>query len=170
MKLARSHWIDICVYAALAALAVMFISRKLSGPAEGVVAEPFDLPLVGAAEGARFRLGDQRGKAVLIEVFANWCGACRRSAPAVVGAWKQQQGQGVTFLGVSLDNSMSDALRAKREWGIPYDVVLDDGTVSKKYNIEVLPTFILIGADGVVKKVATGAPSQSAIVDWFSEL
>ena len=81
MKFTRSHWIDVFVYGALALLAVLFVSRKLSGPSEGGQAAPFDLPLVGGAEGARFRLADKRGQPVLIEVFAAWCGACRRSAP-----------------------------------------------------------------------------------------
>jgi thiol-disulfide isomerase/thioredoxin len=166
----RSHWIDVFVYGALAVLAVLFVSRKLSGPSEGGQAAPFDLPLVGAAEGARFRLADKRGQAVLIEVFAGWCGACRRSAPTVVEAWKRQQGTKVEFLGVSVDSSLGDALRVKRDWGIPYDVALDDGSISKNYQIEVLPTFILIGGDGVVRKVATGVPSQDDIKGWLSEL
>lgn len=166
----RSHWIDLLVYAALAALAVMFVSRKMSGPSEGAKAAPFDLPLVGAADGARFRLGDPPGKPVLIEVFAAWCGACRRSAPALNEAWKERGREDVTFVGVSLDNTASDALRVKREWGIPYDVALDDGSVSKNYDIEVLPTFILVGGDGVVRKVATGVPSKSDVADWIDAL
>ena len=170
MKFTRSHLIDLFVYGALAALAVLFISRKLSGPSEGVRAAPIDLPLVGAVDGERFRLEEKRGRPVLIEVFAGWCGACRRSAPTVVDAWKQHQGKQVSFLGVSVDHSADDALRVKRDWGIPYDVVLDDGTVSKQYNIEVLPTFILVSGDGVVRKVATGVPSQEDISDWLEKL
>ena len=170
MKFTRANWIDVVIYAALAALAAMFISRKMSGPAEGEPAAHFDLPLVGADAGQRFRLADQRGKPVLIEVFAAWCGACRRSAPALVEAYKSQAGKNVSFVGVSVDASQDDALRVKRDWGIPYDVVLDDGSVSKRYNIEVLPTFILVGGDGVVKHVATGVQSRDDISDWISEL
>lgn len=170
MKFTRANWIDVVIYAALAALAVMFISRKMSGPSEGEPAAEFDLPVVGAEDGQRFRLAEQRGKPVLIEVFAAWCGACRRTAPALVEAWKSQAGKDVAFVGVSLDASREDALRVKREWGIPYDVVLDDGSVSKRYDIEVLPTFVLVGADGLVKHVATGVQSPSDIARWFSEL
>jgi peroxiredoxin len=170
VKFTRANWIDVLIYAALAALAAMFISRKMSGPSEGEPAAYFDLPVVGADAGQRYRLADQRGKPVLIEVFAAWCGACRRSAPALVEAWKSEAGKNVSFVGVSLDASHEDALRVKRDWGIPYDVVHDDGSVSKQYNIEVLPTFILVGGDGIVKHVATGVQSQRDITGWISEL
>jgi thiol-disulfide isomerase/thioredoxin len=170
VKLARTQWIDVCVYGALAAMAVMFALRKFSGPSEGVKAAHFDLPLVGASVGERFRLESKLGKPVLIEVFAGWCGACRRSAPALVEAWKEHEGKDVSFVGVSVDGTPAEALRVKREWGIPYDVVHDDGSVSKRYEIEVLPTFILVGKDGVVRKVATGAQSQSDVAKWLNEL
>jgi thiol-disulfide isomerase/thioredoxin len=107
---------------------------------------------------------------VLIEVFAAWCGACRRSAPALVEAWKDQAAKKVSFVGVSLDGTREDALRVKRDWGIPYDVVLDDGSVSKHYQIEVLPTFILVDKEGVVKHVATGVQSRSDIARWIADL
>jgi thiol-disulfide isomerase/thioredoxin len=170
VKFTRPSWIDVLIYAALAALAAIFISRKMSGPSEGQPAAHFDLPVVGGEAGQRFRLADQRGKPVLIEVFAAWCGACRRTAPALVEAWKNQAGKNVSFVGVSLDGSQDDALRVKRDWGIPYDVVLDDGSVSKHYEIEVLPTFILVDGDGIVKHVATGVQSQGDIARWIAKL
>jgi thiol-disulfide isomerase/thioredoxin len=168
VKLPRIYWLDACIWGALVALAVMFVSRKFSGPREGVEAALFDLPLVGAADGKRFRLEEQRGKPVLIEVFAGWCGACKRSSPALVEAYKRNAG--VSFLGVSMDGSPSDALRVKQDWGIPYDVAHDDGSVAKGYDIEVLPTFILIGKDGIVRRVSTGVASPKEVTGWLSEL
>lgn len=168
MKLPRIYWLDACIWGALVVLAVMFVSRKFSGPREGVEAAPFDLPLVGAGDGKRFRLEEQRGKPVLIEVFAGWCGACKRSAPALAEAYRQNAG--VSFLGVSMDGSPDDALRVKKDWGIPYDVAHDDGSVAKRYDIEVLPTFILVGKDGVVRRVSTGVVSPKEVSGWLSEL
>jgi len=168
VKLPRIHWLDACIWGALIVLAVMFVSRKFSGPREGVQAAPFDLPVVGDAEGKRFRLEDQRGKPVLIEVFAGWCGACKRSSPALAEAYAQHKG--VSFVGVSMDGSASDALRVKKDWGIPYDVAVDDGSVAKRYDIEVLPTFILVGKDGVVRRVSTGVASRGEVTGWLGEL
>lgn len=169
MKLPLSRILDLFLYAGLAALGVLFLSRKLSGPDEGKPAALFDLPLVGEAN-QRFRLADQRGKPVLVEVFASWCGACRRAQPALREAWQEHGNGKVAFVGVSLDRSTASAIQVKREWDIPYAVAIDDGTLAKNYSIEVLPTFILIDQDGIVRHVSTGAPSRSDLDNWLGEL
>lgn len=170
MKRIFSRLIDFALYAAIAVALYSFVSRKMSGPSKGVEAAAIDLPVVGTPA-ERFRLADHRGKPVLIEVFAGWCGACRTSAPTVIEAFNKHRSRGATFLGVSLDSSDEDALRVKRDWKIPYDVVRDDGRqLSAAYKIEVLPTFVLVGADGKVRRVSTGAPSASQLDDWLTEL
>lgn len=169
MKLPLSRVLDLLLYAGLAALGVMFLSRKLSGPDEGAIAAPIDLPIVGNSD-LRFRLAEHRGKAVLVEVFASWCGSCRRAVPVLQEAWEKHRGRGVTFVAVSLDRDPAVAARVKKEWKIPYDVAIDDGSLAKNYGIEVLPTFIVIDEGGVVRHVSTGSPSQSMVDDWLREL
>ena len=164
-----SRLIDYALYAALAVLAVKFVARKFSGPSEGTRAAAFELPIVDRP-GEHFRLQDHAGKPVLMEVFASWCGACRRSAPALVESFERHHQKGVDFVGVSVDSSREDAARVKADWSIPYDVTLDDGRVSKNYGIEVLPTFVLIGKDGTVRHVSTGSVSPSDIDRWLGEL
>lgn len=170
MKRILSRLIDFALYAAIAVALYSFVSRKMSGPSKGVQAAAIDLPVVGDSN-SRFRLAEHLGKPVLIEVFAGWCGACKTSAPAVNEAFSKHGGRGATFVGVSLDGSDEEALRVKREWGIPYDVVRDDGRqLSAAYKIEVLPTFVLVGADGKVRHVTTGSLSASKLDSWLSDL
>jgi peroxiredoxin len=170
VKQFASRLIDFALYGAIAVALYSFVSRKLSGPSKGVEAAAIDLPVVGASD-TRFRLADHRGKPVLIEVFAGWCGACRNSAPAVLEAFNKHGTRGATFVGVSLDSSDEDALRVKREWKIPYDVVRDDDKrLAAAYKIEVLPTFVLVGADGKVRHVSTGSPSASQLDSWLTDL
>lgn len=168
MKRILSRVIDFALYAAIAVMLYTFVSRKMSGPSEGTEAAAIDLPLVGD-RGSHFKLADHRGKPVLIEVLASWCGACRTSAPTVVEAFRKH-GHGVEFIAVSVDSSEQEAARVKREWGIPYDVALDDGRLSKDYKIEVLPTFVLVGRDGKVRRVSTGAPSASELDRWLTDI
>lgn len=168
MKRVASKLLDYVLYAAVGVAAYSFLSRKCSGPKEGVAAAAIDLPLAGV-ENQRFRLEEHRGKPVLIEVFASWCGACRRAAPELSEAY-QRHAKNVTFVGVSIDGSVDDARRVKDEWKIPYDVAIDDGGMAKAYGIEVLPTFVLVDRDGKVRNVSIGAPSGSDVDDWISEL
>lgn len=164
-----SRVLDWSLYAGVAALALLFVTRKFSGPSEGKPAAAFDLPVVDKP-GERFRLAEHRGKPVLVEVFASWCGACKRAAPALRQAWERHGKENVAFVAISIDGTSEELTAIKREWGIPYEVVLDDGSISKKYGIEVLPTFVLVDSEGVVRHVATGAPSGSDIDEWIREL
>jgi peroxiredoxin len=140
--------------------------RHSSGPKEGSVAAPFDLQLAG--QEGRVSLAAQRGKPVLMEVFASWCGACKRSSPRLVEAWHAHQDKNVTFLAVSVDEDPAAAGRIKRDWQLPFDVALDDGSVSRGYGISMLPTLIYIDAQGTVRHSAAGGVSRSEIDSWIA--
>lgn len=167
MKRPLSRILDWLFYVAIAAVAMVVVSRKLSGPDEGKPAALFDLPVAGQP-GARFRLAEHRGKPILLEVFASWCGACRRAAPALREAWERHGKDRVSFVAVSVDTDPAEVARVQRDWDIPYDVLIDDGSLAKNYGIEVLPTFVLIDSEGIVRHVSTGAPSRSEVERWLA--
>lgn len=154
------------IFAGVYVLATHFV-RHSSGPKEGSVAAPFDLPLAG--QEGRVSLSAQRGKPVLMEVFASWCGACKRSSPRLSEAYRAHQGKDVTFLAVSVDDDPSAAARVKQDWQLPFDVVVDDGSVSRGYGISMLPTLIYIDAQGTVRHSAAGVVSRSDIDSWLAE-
>ena len=141
--------------------------RHSSGPKEGSAAAAFDLPLAG--KDGRVSLAAQRGKPVLMEVFASWCGACKRSSPRLAEAFRAHQGEDVTFLAVSVDEDPSAAARIKHDWQLPFDVAVDDGSVSRGYGISMLPTLIYIDAQGTVRHSAAGVVSRSDIDSWLAE-
>ncbi len=141
--------------------------RHSSGPKEGSAAAAFDLPLAGQA--GRVSLAAQHGKPLLMEVFASWCSACKRSSPRLAEAWHAHRGDDVTFLAVSVDEDPSAAGRVKRDWQLPFDVALDDGSVSRDYGIRMLPTLIYIDARGTVRHSAAGVVSRSDIDSWLAE-
>src|SRR5262245_3401547 len=108
---------NVLILVALGIGALLFF-RKRSGPATGALAQDFSLPLIaGSAE--RFQLANERGKPVLIEVFASCCGVCRRAAPTLRDAARAPRKRDVRFVGVSVDREADDARAAAQEWGIP---------------------------------------------------
>jgi hypothetical protein len=54
--------------------------------------------------------------------------------------------------------------------GIPYDIAFDDGSVSRNYNVKLLPTIILIDRNGTVRRVTTGMPTRGQLEGWIREL
>lgn len=163
-----SKAVDWLLYLGVAALLAVLITRGSSGPREGTQAKAFILPLASGA--GSFNLGAQRGKPVLMEVFASWCGACEHAAPMVDEVYKDAQHSGVVFVGVSVDNDLSAARRVQETWPIAYPVAVDDGRVQRAYGVSLLPTFVLIDKDGTVKRVSSGVPSRRTLSRWLSEL
>lgn len=162
-----SRLIDYAIWAGLLGAMVFVVMRRNSGPETGRPAAAFDLPLVGSD--GRFNLAEHRGKPVLIEVFASWCGACERSAPTLAETFQDHRAK-MTFVGVLVDDDPKQAAHVKDEWGIPYDVAFDDGSVSRNYNVKLLPTIILVDQSGTVRRVTTGMPTRGQLEGWIREL
>jgi len=156
------------MYVGIAGLLGVLVTRGSSGPAEGSTAKSFQLPL--ASGSGTFRLDEQRGKPVLMEVFASWCGACQHAAPMVDEVYREAQKSGVVFVGVSVDGDADAAKRVQQSWPIAYPVAVDDGRVQKAYGVSLLPTFVLIDRDGTVKRVSSGVPSRRTLSRWLAEL
>jgi cytochrome c biogenesis protein CcmG/thiol:disulfide interchange protein DsbE len=163
-----SKAVDWALYAGIAGLFGVLVTRGNSGPREGTIAQSFALPLVSGA--GVFRLDEQRGKPVLMEVFASWCGACEHAAPMVDEVYRDAEKSGVVFVGVSVDADARAAKRVQESWPIAYPVAVDDGQVQRAYGVSLLPTFVLIDRDGKVKRVSSGVPSRRTLSRWLAEL
>lgn len=107
-------------------------------------------------EGNPVKLSSFRGKYVLVDFWASWCGPCRAENPNVVNAFNQYKDKGFTVLGVSLDDE-----KGKQKWldaikkdGLTWTHVSDlkywNNEVSKAYGIRSIPQNVLIDPNGVI--------------------
>ena len=115
------------------------------------------------AKGERLRLADYRGKVVLLNFWATWCGPCKVEIPWFIEFQKEYQAKGFTVLGVSLDEDGWKVINPYvAEQKINYPVLLGNEEVNRRYGgIEALPTTLLIGRDGKIAYLHAGLVSRS---------
>jgi thiol-disulfide isomerase/thioredoxin len=110
-------------------------------------------------EGKAFKLSDYRGKHVLLDFWAPWCGPCRGETPNLKAVYeKYGKREDFVMIGLSLDKDVDKPLAYAKENGCAWvDGFLGDwgkDTVTKKYGVHGIPSIFLIGPDG--KVVAEG--------------
>lgn len=129
------------------ALARRNVTRPESGPAP-------DFTLT-ALDGSQIHLADLKGKVVVVNFWASWCGPCRQEAPALQTVWEQYKDKGVVVLGVAYTDVESKARDFIAEYGQSYPNGLDFGTkISDMYHITGVPETYFINRKGEVAETS----------------
>jgi thiol-disulfide isomerase/thioredoxin len=125
--------------------------------------------------GKKVALTSYKGKAVLINFWATWCGPCKIETPWLVELRNQYAAQGFEILGVSTDdldrddqklfaNEKKDIAKSAETLHIDYPVLIDGATLSKPYDgLDAMPTSYFVDRKGTVVAVQLGLTSKADI-------
>jgi peroxiredoxin len=128
--------------------------KKMAGIKVVSVGQPapaFELPTI---DGKLVKLSDLKGRMVLLDFWASWCGPCRQENPNVVKAYNSFKDKGFTVLGVSLDDSKEDWANAVKEDNLTWTHVSElkrwDSKVAAMYKVEGIPASFILDATGKI--------------------
>lgn len=124
-------------------------SQKLSG-------ESFDFTLPSNS-GKNIRLSELRGEVVMINFWASWCGPCRQEMPILEELYQRYNRAGFTILGVNVEPDSEEANKILKNVKISFPVLYDkESTVSELYNVEAMPSTILVDRNGNLRYLHRG--------------
>lgn len=126
--------------------------QKLRKPWVGLYFRDFTVAQ-GTADGKPVSLSDYvgKGKFLLVDFWASWCGPCLREAPYLLKAYQTYQGDCFGMLGIAVKDKREDVLKAVREKGYVWDQIFDAKGVScEVYGLKTIPQIMLFDPDGKV--------------------
>ncbi len=141
----------------------------IPSPREGFLAPDFSLDLLGGGEVV---LSEQKGKGVIVNLWASWCPPCRAEMPAIQRVYEANRDRGLEVLAVNLtyQDGEREAADFAAEFGLTFPIPLDrTGTVARQYQLRALPTTFFVDREGVIQKVIIGGPMSEATIQTAVE-
>jgi len=122
-------------------------------------------------DGKTVSLSDFKGKVVVLDFWATWCPPCRMEIPHFIALQKQYASQGMSVVGISLDESPDAVVAFAKKEGINYPIVMGDEKVVADYgNIEAIPTTFIIDQNGKIVNKYVGYTEPDVIENDVKKL
>jgi thiol-disulfide isomerase/thioredoxin len=142
-------------------------NRDKIGPEIGAQAPDFELERIN---GGTLRLSDLRGRPVLVNFWATWCGPCILEMPNIQKYYEKYSGQ-FEVVAVNADESQRSVDKFVKDIGVTFPVVLDPGLkIQALYRPRGLPTTFIIDAEGRVRTQHIGLMSENKLAQYLEKV
>jgi thiol-disulfide isomerase/thioredoxin len=122
-----------------------------SGPKDPLIGRSAPTDAVMGANNTSIRLTDFKGKVVLVNFWATWCGPCRMEIPDLVKLQAKYAAKGFTVVGISQDNELGKALDFAKNNQMDYPIALGTPELKQSFGgVEAIPATFLIDRDGKI--------------------
>jgi len=123
-------------------------------PARQKLADDFTVP---TPAGEKFRLGDQRGKVVMVNFWATWCPPCLEEMPAMERLYRKHKDAGFTLVAISVDADPKKVTPFVSEHKLTMPIGVDPKMdLASTYGVRALPSSFIVGRDGNLAALAIG--------------
>lgn len=137
--------------------------------AESSVAPEFEL---STTDGGKLKLSDYKGKVVILDFWATWCGPCRRGIPDLVDL-KNTYKDKIEIIGITVDqgNTIDKVIPFMQQYKINYPVVYANNEIIKNYGgIEAIPTSFVIDKEGKIVSKHVGLILKDQYIKEIEEV
>jgi peroxiredoxin len=136
-------------------MAWLLVPVMVAGAESGQPAPEFGA--VSLQNKSTLELAQYRGKVLLLDFWASWCGPCRQSLPALENMRREFGPAGFEVIAVNLDENPQDGLDFLKKYPVTYPIVQDaQGRIARLYDVQAMPMSYLIDRQGVVRHVHPG--------------
>ena len=124
------------------------------------------------ADGKTVHLADYKGKVVLLDFFATWCGPCKIEIPWFMEMERKNKDRGLAVLGVSMDDQGWEVVKPfLASLGVNYRVLIGNDSTAQLYGgVDALPTTFLIDRGGKIAAVHVGLADRRDFEDGVEQL
>jgi peroxiredoxin len=123
----------------------------------GPVAEPAPQFTLGSRAGQAVSLAQYKGQVVMLNFWASWCGPCRQEMPLLEDIYKKYNKLGFTLIGVNVEPDSNAANDWLKQTPVSFPILYDkDSKVSKLYDVEGMPSTVIIDRAGKVRVLHRG--------------
>jgi thiol-disulfide isomerase/thioredoxin len=119
-------------------------------------------------------ISEFRGKVVLIDFWASWCGPCRHNNPRLIKLYNKYHEKGLEIYGVSLDEDMTDWKKAVHHDKLSWIQVIDDkgwnASSINTYGVDFIPSSFLVDRQGIIRTMnAEGPELENSVKDLLKD-
>jgi thiol-disulfide isomerase/thioredoxin len=138
----------------------------------GALGQPLDISFT-ATDGRKVDIQKMKGKVVLIDFWAAWCGPCIAALPEVVQLYNQYHDQGFEIVGINLDKLQPHMEQVVHRFKMPWPQYFDGKGWGNKfaleYNINSIPSLWLVDKKGILRSMEAGQDLEGKIKELLAE-
>jgi thiol-disulfide isomerase/thioredoxin len=124
-------------------------------------------------DGKSFDISQYKGKVVVVDFWATWCGPCRAELPNLKNVYEKYHSKGLEVVGVSLDENKEDLIKFLAENHLPWKILVSteahhsgfDNPIADNYGISGIPTVFLMNREGKVVSLSARGEQLATLVD-----
>ncbi|MGD8451718.1 MAG: TlpA disulfide reductase family protein [Phycisphaerae bacterium] len=114
-------------------------------------------------DGQEVHLAELRGKVVLLDFWATWCGPCKRAMPGLQKLQERMKDKPFVLYGVNTFERGGDPAKYMKSQGFTYGLLLKGNATARQYHVKGIPTFYVIGHDGKIVYVGAGGGREAEL-------